>query len=276
MVTSVFSVGSVINAKEDCVKIRCIIVDDEPPAVDELAYILSRIEDVEVVASSNSASKAIEEIRAKKPDLVFLDIHMPAKSGFHVARMVSSFDRPPLIIFATAFDQYAVRAFDANAIDYVLKPFSENRIRKSIERAKELISSKGKTVTIRELDRLIESIGGTEKSIVRVSVENKGRILLLDPGNIFFCRSEEKQIFISTQNNRFVCHSVSSLNELETILLPYPFFRTHRAYLVNLSYIREVIPWFDGRYLVNMSDDKSTEIPVSRSRAKNFKKRLGL
>ncbi len=123
-------------------KIRCIIVDDEPPAVDELAYILSRIEDVEVVASSNSASKAIKEIRAKKPDLVFLDIHMPVKSGFHVARMVSSFDRPPLIIFATAFDQYAVRAFDVNAIDYVLKPFSEDRIRKSIERAKEVISSK--------------------------------------------------------------------------------------------------------------------------------------
>jgi two-component system LytT family response regulator/two-component system response regulator LytT len=257
-------------------KIRCIIIDDEPPAVDELAYILSRIEDVEVVASSNSASKAIKEIRAKKPDLVFLDIHMPVKSGFHVARIVSSFDRPPLIIFATAFDQYAVRAFDANAIDYVLKPFSENRIRKSIERAKELISSRGKTVTIRELDRLIESIGGNEKSVVRISVENKGRILLLDPENIFFCRSEEKKIFINTQNNQFICHSISTISELETILLPYYFFRTQRAYLVNLSYIKEVIPWFNGRYLVNMSDDKSTEIPVSRSRARNFKKKLGL
>ena len=257
-------------------KIRCIIVDDEPPAVDELAYILSRIEDVEVVASSNSASKAIKEIRAKKPDLVFLDIHMPVKSGFHVARMISSFDRPPLIIFATAFDQYAVRAFDANAIDYVLKPFSENRIRKSIERAKELISSKGKTVTIRELDRLIESIGGTEKSVVRISVENKGRILLLDPDNIFFCKSAEKKIFINTQNNQFVCYSVSSLNELEKILINHPFFRTHRAYLVNLSYIKEVIPWFNGRYLVNMSDENSTEIPISRSRARNFKKKLGI
>jgi len=272
----VFSEGSVVNSKEDHVKIRCIIVDDEPPAVDELAYILSRIEDVEVVASSNSASQAIKEIRTKRPDLVFLDIHMPVKSGFHVARMVSSFDRPPLIIFATAFDQYALRAFDANAIDYVLKPFSENRIRKSIERAKELISSKGKPVTIQELDRLIESIGGTEKSVVRISVENKGRILLLDPEDIFFCRSEEKKIFISTQNNHFVCHSVSTLNELETILLPYPFFRTHRAYLVNLSYIKEVIPWFNGRYLMNMSDEKSTEIPVSRNRAGNFKKKLGI
>ncbi len=257
-------------------KIRCIIVDDEPPAVDELAYILSKIEGVEVVASSNSASKAIKEIRTKKPDLVFLDIHMPVKSGFHVARMVSSFDRPPLIIFATAFDQYAVKAFDANAIDYVLKPFSENRIRKSIERAKKSISSKGKTVTIRELDRLIESIGETEKSVVRISVENKGRILLLDPDNIFFCKSEEKKIFINTQNNQFVCHSVSSLNELEKILINHPFFRTHRAYLVNLSYIREIIPWFNGRYLVNMSNEESTEIPVSRGKSRNFKKKLGI
>jgi DNA-binding LytR/AlgR family response regulator len=257
-------------------KIRCIIVDDEPPAVDELAYILSKIEDVEVVVSSNSASKAIKEIRTTKPDLVFLDIHMPVQSGFHVARVVSSFDRPPLIIFATAFDQHALRAFDANAIDYVLKPFSENRIRKSIERAKELISSKGNPVTIQDLDRLIESIGGTEKNVVRISVENKGRILLLNPDDIFFCKSEEKKIMISTQNNHFLCHSVSTLNELETILLPYPFFRTHRAYLVNLSYIKEVIPWFNGRYLVNMSDEKSTEIPVSRNQAGNFKKKLGI
>jgi len=257
-------------------KIRCIIVDDEPPAVDELTYILSRIEDVEVVASSNSASKAIKEIRTKKPDLVFLDIHMPAQNGFHVARMVSSFDRPPLIIFATAFHQYAVRAFDANAIDYVLKPFSEDRIRKSIERAKEVISSNGKAVTIREIDRLMESIDKTRNSVVRISVENKGRILLLDPDSIFFCKSEEKKIIISTQNDQFNCHGVSTLNELETVLMSYPFFRTHRAHLVNLSYIREVIPWFNGRYILNMSDDKSTEIPVSRKRARNFKKKLGI
>ncbi|MDY6790631.1 MAG: LytTR family DNA-binding domain-containing protein [Thermodesulfobacteriota bacterium] len=257
-------------------KIRCIIVDDEPPAVDELTYILSKIEDVEVVASSNSALKAINVIREKKPDLVFLDIHMPVKNGFHVARMISSFDRPPLIIFATAFDQYAVRAFEANAIDYVLKPFSENRIRKTIARAKGLLSSNSKTITITELDRLIENIGEADKRVVRISVENKGRILLLDPEKIFFCRSKAKKLVIYTQNNQFVCHSVSTLGKLETMLLPYHFFRSHRAYLVNLSRIREVIPWFNGRYLVHMSDEKSTEIPVSRSRARNFKNKLGI
>jgi len=257
-------------------KIRCIIVDDEQPALDELAYILSKIEDVEVVASSSSALKAIKEIKTKKPDLVFLDIQMPVQNGFHVARTVATFDKPPVIIFATAFDQYAVRAFDENAIDYILKPFSEDRTKKSVERAKEVISSKGKTVTIRELDCLMESIDKTKNSVVRISVENKGRILLLDPDSIFFCRSEEKKIFINTQNNQFICHSVSTLNELETILMSYPFFRTHRAYLVNLSYIKEVIPWFNGRYLLNMSDEKSTEISVSRSRAKNFKKKLSI
>ena len=256
--------------------IRCMIVDDEPPAADELAYILSKIEEVKVVALSNSASKAIKEIKRKKPDLVFLDIHMPLKSGFHVARVVSSFDKPPLIIFATAFDQHAVRAFDANAIDYVLKPFSENRIKKSIDRAKELLAAKDKPVTIQELDRLIQSIGGTEKSVVRISVENRGRILLLDPENIYSCRSEGKRLFVSTKNKTFICHSVSTLSKLETILLPYPFFRTHRAHLVNLSYIKEVIPWFNGRYLVILSDEKSTEIPVSRNRAGTFKKKLGI
>jgi two-component system LytT family response regulator/two-component system response regulator LytT len=256
--------------------IRCIIVDDEQPALDELAFILSKIEDVEVVASSSSASKALKEIRTKKPDLVFLDIRMPVQNGFHVARRVATFDKPPVIIFATAFDRYAVRAFDENAIDYVLKPFSEDRIRKSIERAKEVISSKGKAVTIRELDLLMESIGKTRNSVVRISVENKGRILLLDPDSIFFCKSEKKKILINTQNNQFVCHSISSLNELEKILINHPFFRTHRAYIVNLSYVKEVIPWFNGRYLLNMSDKKSTEIPISRSRAGNFKKKLGI
>ena len=123
---------------------------------------------------------------------------------------------------------------------------------------------------------MIESIGETEKSVVRISVENKGRILFLDPDNIFFCKSEEKKIFINTQNNKFVCHSVSSLNELEKILINHPFFRTHRAYLVNLSYIREIIPWFNGRYLVNMSNEESTEIPVSRGKSRNFKKKLGI
>lgn len=141
---------------------------------------------------------------------------------------------------------------------------------------KEVISSKGKAVTIRELDRLMESIGKAKNSVVRISVENKGRILLVDPDSIFFCKSEEKKIFINTQNNQFVCHSVSSLNELEKILINYPFFRTNRAYIVNLSYVKEVIPWFNGRYLLNMSDEKSTEIPVSRSRAGNFKKKLGI
>ena len=257
-------------------KIRCIIIDDEQPALDELAYILSKIEDVEVVASSSSASKAIKEIRKKKPDVIFLDIQMPVQSGFLVAREVGAFEKPPVIIFATAFDQYAVRAFDENAIDYVLKPFSEDRIRKSIQRAKEVILSKGKAVTIREIDRLMESIDKTRNSVVRISVENKGRILLLDPDSIFFCKSEEKKIIISTQNDQFNCHSVFTLNELETILMPYPFFRTHRAYLVNLSYVKEVVPWFNGRYLLNMSDEKSTEIPVSRKRARNFKKKLGI
>lgn len=127
-----------------------------------------------------------------------------------------------------------------------------------------------------ELDRLIEGIGEAGKNVVRVPVENKGRILLLDPYDVVFCKAEKRKIAINTRNNRFTCYGVLTLNELETILKLHPFFRTHRAYLVNLSYVKEVVPWFNSRYLLNMSDKESTEIPVSRNRAGIFKKKIGI
>lgn len=256
-------------------KIRCIIVDDEPPAVDELDYILNQIENVEVVATAGSASEGIAAIEKLKPDVVFLDIHMPRHNGFYVAKKVSRFDPPPLIIFATAYDQYAVKAFEEGSLDYILKPFSEKRIQKALNRARNILASKRKIIGENELKRLLNVIEGT-KQANRLPVEKKGHVLLMDSSDILFFKAEEKKIQVHTRDDQFVCHTAYTLEELTKRLEFHSFFRTHRSYLVNLVHVREIIPWFAGRYLLKMSDKAATEIPVSRGHVKYLKQKLGL
>jgi len=256
--------------------LRCIIVDDEPPAVDELAYILSEMDEVEVVATAGSASKAIQAIKAHEPDVVFLDIHMPGHDGFSVVEEISSSLRIPFIIFVTAYDQYAVRAFEANATDYVLKPFSEARIRESISRVRLRGDTEEARLTDLELRTIADYMTRGHEAITKVPVDKGGRILLLDTAEIVFCRSDEKQVSVHTKDTHFPVHALSSLDALEERLRTRPFFRSHRSYLVNLSHVREIVPLINGRYLIVMEDNVSTEIPLSRARVKEFKEKLGL
>lgn len=257
-------------------KIQCIIVDDEPPAVDELNYILTQIEDVEVVATAGSASEGITAIEKFKPNVVFLDIHMPRHSGFYVAEKVSRLDPPPLIIFATAYDQYAVKAFEEGSLDYILKPFSEKRIQKALKRVRSVLTPKRKIVGENDLKRLLDVIEGTKQVINRLPVEKKGHVLLIDPSDIFFFKAEEKKIQVHTRDDQFVCQTVYTLEALTKRLEFHSFFRPHRSYLVNLAHVREIIPWFAGRYLLKMTDKEATEIPVSKGHVKNLKQKLGL
>jgi two-component system LytT family response regulator/two-component system response regulator LytT len=257
-------------------KIRCIIVDDEPPAVDELNYILTQIKDVEVVASAGSASEAVAAIKALQPDVVFLDIHMPRHGGFYIAKKISHYDKPPLIIFATAYDQYAVQAFDEGSLDYILKPFTEKRIQKAIIRAQKTLINRSQIIRINDLNKLVEIIEGTQNVFSRLPAEKKGHVFLIDPANILFCKAEEKKLLIYTQDDQFVCQPGYTLEELGKRLKFHSFFRTHRSYLVNLGHVKKIIPWFKGRYLLVMSDREATEVPVSRSNIKDLKTQLGL
>lgn len=256
--------------------IRCFIVDDEPPAVEELRFILSRIEYVEVVAAAGSASTAIAAARELKPDVIFLDIQMPGGNGFHVAKQVADLSPPPFIIFATAYDQYAVRAFDQGAADYILKPFSEDRVRKSLRRVKEMIRNRDKTADTGQLKNLLELIKEREHPLTRLPVEKQGHIILLKPADIVYCMAEERKVLIFAHDETFIRHSPSSLDEVEEKLHHFAFMRTHRAYLVNPAHVNEIIPWFHGRYVLKMADNAATEIPVSRRRAKTVRKQLGL
>lgn len=256
--------------------IRCLVVDDEPPAIEELSFLLNQIEDVEVVGKASSAVKALDSFASLEPDVVFLDIQMPDQDGFQVARKLLASENAPLFVFATAYDQYAVRAFDVEAADYILKPFSEARVRRSIDRVRQRLASMKQAHLSQQVEQLVQRFDSRSHKVTRISVESKGRILILDPNQILFLKAENKGITVYTRDKSYLLHGQSSLDDLNDKLTPYNYFRTHRSYLVNLTTIKEVIPWFSGRYLVALADDQATEIPVSRQRVKALKKLLGL
>lgn len=256
--------------------IRCLVVDDEPPAVEELAYLLNRIEKVEVVGKVRSVPEALEAIDALEPDLVFLDIQMPGKDGFEVVRALRRSPTAPLFVMATAFDHYAVKAFDVDVVDYLLKPFTEKRVRKSVDRVRNLLEARRQDPLTLQMERLVQHLDKTPREIIKIAVESKGRIKVLDPREIVFYKAENKGVTVKTNENQYLLCGQSSLDELEKKLVPLFFFRTHRSFLVNLSAIREVIPWFNGRYIVAMADNEASEVPVSRKKVRQLKQLLGL
>ncbi|MEG6551443.1 LytTR family DNA-binding domain-containing protein [Desulfocurvibacter africanus] len=255
--------------------LRCIIADDEPPARDELAWLLSRQEGVELVDSVASATKAMESIHAHAPDVAFVDIHMPGKDGFHVLIEAATMERPPLVVFVTAYDQYAVKAFEENAADYLLKPVSEERLIRTVERLRHKLREHGRPGE--DLRRLLATLGlEPQAGPAPIAVERAGRIALLNPKDVFFLRLDGRRVMVHTQDAALPCAGPQTLDRLEERLAPRNFFRVNRAVLVNLGRIREFSPWFNGKYNLIMADHIGTEITVSRSRARSFKERLGL
>lgn len=253
-----------------------MIVDDEPPAVDELNFILSEIPGIGVIGSVHSAANAIKAIRATQPDLVFLDIKMPGRDGFDVVQACASLQKTPFFVFATAYDEHAVKAFEASAIDYILKPFQADRVKSSVERVKKLMLTQREGALCGKLEKLVEHIHMLANPIIKVSVEHKGRILLLNPDRIVYCKAEKKEILVCTDAQCYTLHGTVSLDALEQKLETHGFFRSHRGYLVNLACIKEVAPWFNGKYILTTTDQASTEVPVSRRRVKPLKTQLGL
>ncbi|WP_320170548.1 LytTR family DNA-binding domain-containing protein [Maridesulfovibrio sp.] len=257
-------------------KIRCVLIDDELPAIDELAFLLSDFDDVEIVGTATSASSGIALVQEKTPDLVFLDIQMPGKNGFHVLQEIMENPEPPLIVFATAYDEYALRAFEENAVDYILKPLSAERLGKSIDRARCLINANCEEKVERpDMESLLDSMGICRK-VLRISVEHGGRIMLLEPDDVILCRMEDRKIMVHTAKGVFTCHGDKTLDKLEERLAGEPFFRTSRGEMVNLSHVRDFAPWFNGKYVLTMKHIGEEEIIISKGRVKAFRERLGL
>ena len=263
--------------------ITALIVDDEQLAREELKYLLNTT-GVEVVAQGANGIEAVELIREYQPDVVFLDVQMPGLDGFAVLKqLIEHHDRLPQIIFATAFDQYAVRAFDVNAIDYLLKPFDKARVLQAIERARlrlqETSQAEGEALGIGggggiKLDALIRLIEQQQQNprthSGKIVLQAQSRLLLIDQKDICFASIDEGIISVATQTieGQSKCRTLEELLEL---LDPGIFWRAHRSYVVNINHIKEVVPWFKSSYQLRMDDKKQTEIPVSRAQTKRLR-----
>jgi two-component system, LytTR family, response regulator LytT len=299
--------------------ISALIIDDEKLARDELKYLLDQVGGVDVVAQGENGIEAVNLIEEHHPDLVFLDVQMPGQDGFAVIQRVMERNRAkaaklaagaenegtylPQFVFATAYDQYAVRAFEVNAVDYLLKPFERARVRAAVERASARMAAdntgsdagatgSGASATgsgasasgpdaaqPREIESQLEALlrllnrpqnGDRTAAPAKLIVQAQSRLLLVDQTEICYAAIDEGVIRIVTRTfeGQSKCRTLEDLLEL---LDPARFWRAHRGYVVNIDQIREVMPWFKSSYQLRMNDKEQTEIPVSRAQTKRLR-----
>ncbi|HEX7894853.1 MAG TPA: LytTR family DNA-binding domain-containing protein [Terriglobales bacterium] len=253
--------------------ISALIVDDEQLARDELAYLLKNLGDVNVVAQGKNGLEAVNLIREHNPDLVFLDVQMPGLDGFGVIKKLLDRKLPmPQIVFSTAFDQYAVKAFEVNAVDYLLKPFDRKRVAQSVEKARaKMEPSTSSSDKLDNIVRMLESQKPQQAS--KILLKTTGRLLLVNQRDICFASIEDGIITVVTAgpNGMEGQSNCRTLEELLDSLDPNLFWRVHRSYLVNTQRIKEVVPWFKSSYQLRMDDKKQTEIPVARAQTKRLR-----
>jgi two-component system LytT family response regulator/two-component system response regulator LytT len=286
--------------------ISALIIDDEQLAREELKYLLDSVGGVEVVGQGANGIEAVALIEEHHPDLVFLDVQMPGLDGFAVIQKLMDRARQkgetenggiagkdvealPQIVFATAYDQYAVRAFDVNAVDYLLKPFDRSRVVEAVERVRGRMAGgtagSGTGVQadspiesqLEALLRLLKRPQGADRTPqpAKLIVQAQNRLLLVSQAEICFAAIDEGVIRIVTRN--FEGHSkCRTLEELLEQLDPAHFWRAHRGFVVNIDHIREVVPWFKSSYQLRMNDKAQTEIPVSRTQTKRLRELFNL
>ncbi|MGB9254666.1 MAG: LytTR family DNA-binding domain-containing protein [Candidatus Korobacteraceae bacterium] len=254
--------------------LSAVIVDDEQLARDELAYLLREL-DVDIVAQGKNGVEAVNLVKEFSPDLVFLDVQMPGLDGFGVIKKLLDRKLPlPQIVFATAFDQYAVKAFEVNAIDYLLKPFDRKRVSQAVDKVRrKLEDAASPSDQIGTIVKMLEQ--QQRPPAAKVLLKAAGRLFLVDQKDICYASIEDGIITVVATNieGQSNCRT---LEELLDSLDPNMFWRAHRSYLVNINRIKEVVPWFKSSYQIRMEDKKQTEIPVSRAQTKRLRELFGL
>jgi two-component system response regulator LytT len=255
-------------------KITALIVDDEQPARDELAFLLKGIPDVEIVGQGKNGVEAVNLVRELDPHLVFLDVQMPGVDGFGVIkRLLEKKVSLPFFIFVTAYDHYAVQAFEVNALDYLMKPIAKPRLEKAVLRVRRLLETSDSAS--QKLDRLVQMM--EERPSLhkgKLVVKSSNRLFLVDSDAVIYASIEDGVIIVTRdlegQSN------FRTVEELQSNLDPKTFWRVHRSYLVNVNHIKEVVPWFKSSYQLRMQDRKQTEIPVSRAQTRKLRELLNL
>jgi two-component system, LytTR family, response regulator len=235
-------------------KLRAIIVDDEKPARDKIRYFLELDSDIEIIAECESGHDALQTIRSKSPDLLFLDIQMPLMDGFSLLKRSGS-KRPPVVIFVTAYDEYAVKAFETNAADYLLKPFTRKRFETALRKVKEQIRQKSNPDYTEQARAVLQQLQNENRYIQRIAVKTDHEISFLRCDQIDWIESEDNYVIVHSGKQSHMIRE--SMNSMEQSLNPCHFLRIHRGILVNVDRIREM----RGSSLIL---EDGSALPVSR------------
>ncbi len=241
--------------------IRTLIVDDEAPAREELIYSLKRFQEIEIIGEASHGMEAIKLNSKLKPDLIFLDIQMPKLNGIDVARRILDSNHKPYIVFVTAYEEYAIDAFEVNAMDYILKPITEERLEKGMEKVLDKVEKSGKV------------------EIKRHEISNKicayanGKLIPIDLKEIIYATVEDKNTVIFSTKGKYEVNY--TLGELSERLNSPTFFRSHKSFLINLDHIEFIEPWFNSTFNVVLKN-VDIKIPVSRGQSKEFRKLMNI
>ncbi len=255
--------------------ISTLLVDDERLARDELLYLLKSHPEIEVVGQGRDGLEALNLIKELSPDLVFLDVQMPGLDGLGVIRkLVEKKVKLPHVVFATAYEQYAVQAFEVHAVDYLLKPFDKTRVARAVQRARKLLESEASPSE--RIEALLETLQQPKSPRpARLILKTQNRLMLVDAGDVVYATIDDGLITVVSKDMEG-SSNYRTIEELQAALPQDLFWRVHRSFLVNIKRIKEVIPWFKSSYLLRMDDRKQTEVPVSRAQTRRLRELLKL
>jgi two-component system LytT family response regulator len=257
---------------------RAYLVDDEMPALKRLTRLLEATGRVKIVGSAMNPAVAVEELSAETPDVLFLDIQMPGMDGFD---LLARLPRQPAVIFTTAYDQYALKAFEVNSIDYLLKPIEPEQLQRGLNKLEQFqrAARRPEWLDLPEIGALLRELSQALREpqsglAIRIPVRVGERTRFLEPARITHFFTQDRLTFAAAEGKRYGVEW--TIAELEQKLGPSRFFRIHRGTLLNLDWLDELTPWFAGRMAARLKDEKRTELTVARDRVRALKERLGL
>lgn len=247
--------------------IRTLIVDDEKLARERLASFLRNVKDVDVIGQARNGVEAIKMIEEESPDLVFLDVQMPGTDGFGVLKAVT---KQFQLVFSTAYDEYAIKAFEVQATDYLLKPISRARLEEAVRRVRGRLETQTPATDFKEVLKALET---RDRRFVEQLPVHKGRQILIVPvEEVYWFEVEYRLVYAHTAGDRFMTNF--TLKELEERLDPDVFFRAHKSRLVNLKRVKAIVPWFGGRFKLVMRNPESSEVELSRAQARVLRRQM--
>lgn len=250
--------------------LKALIVDDEAPARDELRYLLSQEEAVSVIGEADSGPNAISLAFELKPDVIFLDVEMRGMNGLETAIVLRNTVPQAVVVFATAYDEYALKAFEVGAVDYLLKPFEGNRVHAAIERLKRYRPEEWQQA----VTRIDEMLNRSRIMVHKLPVDKNGKIALISYQDIIYAVAHGGRVTVAAANDEYEYNG--TLTEMQERIKGSTLMRVHKSYIVNMDKVKEVIPWFKGTFWLKMDDRSNSEIPVSKTQIKPLKEILGL